>query len=111
MKQKIPRNRQEAIDLANKIKEIRKDKFKNKEINIPVLLRLKEMPYYQRQAAMQRLVSEGYAENVGEIEKMLRKKEVVRSVTPSAAPVDDKGMSDNRKDNSIQYIHINNDLI
>lgn len=107
-KVKIPRNKQQAIDLANKIKEIRKDKFKNKEINIPVLLRLKEMPYYQRQVAMQRLVSEGYANDVGEIEKMLRKKEVVRSVTPSAAPADDKGMSDDIKDNGIQYLHINN---
>lgn len=106
----IPKNRQQAIDLANKIKELRKERFKNKEINIPVLLRLQDLPPYERENAMERLVQEGYAGNVKEIERMLKSKEVVLSPTGGSVPTESVGMSDDKLDAGIQYLHINLDL-
>lgn len=103
-------NRQEAINLAQKIKAIRKEKFAARKISYPVLLRLAEMPYYKREVTMERLVQEGYADSVEDIRLLLRDKRVCLGVG-DGRPVESAGMSDSVLDAGIQYLCINKDLL
>ena len=90
-------NRQEAIKLAQKIRDIRAKRIQgtDKRLTLPVLLRLMDMDLPKRTAAIQKLVREGYASSEEEIEKALRSKAVMGSVhggayCPSAGKSDDK---------------------
>ena len=100
-------NRREAIALAQKIRDIREHKFRNQKISFQTLLRLSEMDAFKRQCVMERLVEEGYARSVSDIERMLRSRDVCRFVTPSYTPTESVGMSDDRLDAGIQNVSIN----
>ena len=71
-------NRQEAIELAHKIQDIRSKRIKGDDgkLSYHTLLRLKEMDVLKRLDMMDRLVREGYAESVEAIEKLLNSKAV-----------------------------------
>lgn len=79
-------NRQEAIELAHKIQDIRSKRIKGDDgqLSYHTLLRLKEMDVLKRLDMMERLVREGYAESVESIEKMLNSKAVSGPVGGSA---------------------------
>ena len=79
-------NRQEAIELANKIQDIRSKRIKGDDgqLYYHTLLRLKEMDVLKRIDMMERLVREGYAESVEAIEKLLNSKAVSGLVGGSA---------------------------
>ena len=79
-------NRQEAIELAHKIQDIRSKRIKGDDwqLSYHTLLRLKEMDVLKRLDMMERLVREGYAESVEAIEKLLNSKAVSGSVGGSA---------------------------
>ena len=79
-------NRQEAIELAHKIHDIRSKRIKGDDgqLSYHALLRLKEMDQPKRQDMMERLVREGFAESVEAIEKLLNSKAVSGSVGGSA---------------------------
>ena len=106
-------NRQQAIELANKIKEIRKKKNlgDGDELSYAILLRLKDMGWGRRQMAMKRLVMEGYADSVETIERMLKSKKVSMNVDVGDSPTESTGMSDDVLDAGIQYLGINQDLL
>lgn len=106
-------NRQQAIELARKIDDIRKRKRLGgkKELSYTTLLRLAEMDKWQRDLVIERLVREGYAKSVEEIKHLLMSKRVSLSVTEGGNAVESAGMSDDILDAGIQYLGINQDLI
>jgi hypothetical protein len=63
------------------------------------------MPSYKREPIMERLVKEGYARNVNEIKRMLRSKELA-AFNNSGIPTESTGMSDDKLDSGIQYLHL-----
>ena len=79
-------NRQEAIELAHKIHDIRSKRIKGDDgqLSYHALLRLKEMDRPKRQDMMERLVREGFAESVETIEKLLNSKAVSGSTSGNA---------------------------
>lgn len=103
-------DRQEAIALAQKIKEIRRKKFHDKKISLATLLRLREMNSYERESVMDKLVKDGYADSVDEIKRMLDDKRLCLG-NGYDSPTESTGMSDDVLDAGIQYIGINKDLL
>lgn len=103
-------DRQEAIALAQKIKEIRRKKFHDKKISLTTLLRLREMNSYERESVMDKLVKDGYADSVDEIKRMLDDKRLCLG-NGYDSPTESTGMSDDVLDAGIQYIGINKDLL
>ena len=97
-------NRQEAIKLAQKIRDIRAKRIQgtDKRLTLPVLLRLMDMDLTKRTAAIQKLVREGYASSEEEIEKALRSKAVMSSCYGSAY-CPSAGMSDKKLDPGTHY--------
>ena len=71
-------NRKQAIELAQKIHDIRSKRVQSADgkLSYYTLLRLKEMDVLKRYDMMERLVREGYAESVEAIEKLLNSKAV-----------------------------------
>lgn len=106
-------NRQQAIELARKIDDIRKRKRLGgkKELSYTTLLRLAEMDKWQRDLVIERLVREGYAKSVEDIKRLLMSKRVSLSVGEGGNAVESAGMSDDILDAGIQYLGINQDLI
>ena len=103
-------NRQQAIELAQKIKEIRQQKLKNKTLSFRTMLRLTELPIYEREATMVRLVEEGYADSVDDIRQMLKDKRLCLGMGYDS-PTESTGMSDEVLDAGAHYLDINKELI
>lgn len=99
-------NRQEAILLAQKIKQIRHNK-----LDVPTLLRLRDMPRPKRDYCMDMLVKKGYADSVDDIVRMMMSREVCRYVTAGDSPLESTGMSDDRLDRGIGNVYFNNDML
>ena len=106
-------NRQQAIELARKIKDIRKKRLfgGSKELSLQTLLKLREMGWPRRQMLMERLVKEGYADSIEAIERMLKGKKVCLSVGTSGSATESKGMSDDILDAGVQYLDINKEIL
>lgn len=79
-------NRQQAIELARKIHDIRAKRIQNDDgqLSYHTLLRLKEMELPKRYNMMERLVREGYAPDVKTIERLLNSKAVSGSTGGNA---------------------------
>ena len=60
---------------------------------------------------MERLVSEGYADSIEDIERMLNSRDVCRYVLPSYSPTESAGMSDDKTYFGVHNLSINKELL
>lgn len=97
-------NRQEAINLARKIHDLRAKRVQDADgkLSYHTLLRLKEMNVPKRYEMMERLVREGFAPDVKTIEKLMWSKAVV-GVSYGSAHCPGHKMSDKITDPKTHY--------